>query len=131
MDYDENRGYAWYSVLNYTVAEKRCGEFFREKLIWRTTLGKDEKDFTYNRVYWNNTEVAEEDQYCILGFLVIIAVDSTVCHMEITPSKRVSNPTATWLTQTGIVNEAPLTDSLGLDGSGQVVAVSDTGIDVE
>eukprot|EP00562_Extubocellulus_spinifer_P001757 CAMPEP_0178474814 /NCGR_PEP_ID=MMETSP0696-20121128/2794_1 /TAXON_ID=265572 /ORGANISM="Extubocellulus spinifer, Strain CCMP396" /LENGTH=1296 /DNA_ID=CAMNT_0020102075 /DNA_START=71 /DNA_END=3961 /DNA_ORIENTATION=- len=128
VDYDEDRGYAWYSILNYTVAETRCREFYQEKLIWRTAIGKDEKDFTYNRVYWNNTEVSEEDQYCILGFLVVVAVDATVCHMEITPATSVSNPTAAWLTQTGLENEMPWTD-LGLDGAGQVVAVSDTGID--
>ena len=68
--------------------------------------------------------------YCILGFLIIMSVDETVCHIEITPPKRTSNQEASWLVQTGVEKQTPFTNR-GLDGSGQVVAISDTGIDTK
>ena len=49
--------------------------------------------------------------------------------LEIAAEKKTWNSNAQWMVQSGLEGETPWFD-VGLDGAGQVVALSDTGIDV-
>lgn len=64
---------------------------------------------------------------CFLTLLLAIAALPTVCSLEVRREVKTLNMEAQWIIQSGIENEVPFFD-MGLDGEGQVVAVSDTGI---
>jgi len=66
---------------------------------------------------------------CALSLLLNLSLLNDVCGIEIVKPLETSNAQAQWLVQSGIENKRPWFDA-GIDGEGQVVQCSDTGIDV-
>ncbi len=67
---------------------------------------------------------------CLLSLVAVLAADSKVCDLGIMPEIGINNVNAQWITQSNVPNQRPWFDS-GLTGRGQVVGVSDTGIDLD
>ena len=122
------RGQFWDDSLTLAFQDEACRATFETKLKWETLLGP-----TYNSLHalivtFETTNAENIDTFCVVGMLAGLAINPRTCQIEITPQQTVANDNAQWLTQTGVQNERPFFD-VGLDGTGQVVAVSDTGVD--
>jgi len=83
-------------------------------------------------VHVDHIETASEDpvdQACILSLAVALSILPEVCAVEVTPINEPLNERAQWIVQSYKPDERPFFDA-GITGEGQVVAVSDTGVDV-
>ena len=67
---------------------------------------------------------------CMLALVGALSTMEDVCTVEFQENAKVYNNVAQYLVQSGIKNSRPWFDS-GLNGRGQTVALSDTGIDVD
>jgi len=66
---------------------------------------------------------------CGLAMLVFLAFQKDVIFIEaMDPVQTYSNSEASWVVQSGATNSVPLYD-LGISGQGQVIGISDTGVD--
>jgi hypothetical protein len=65
---------------------------------------------------------------CILSFLAAMTVQPEICSAEVLPMSSAFNDKAQWILQSGTTNDRPWFDA-GLTGSGQIIQVSDSGLD--
>ena len=122
------RGQFWDDTLTLAYQDEACRATFETKLKWETLLGPTYDSLHALIVTFETTNAENIDTFCVVGMLAGLAINPRTCQIEITPQQTVANDNAQWLTQTGVKNERPFFD-VGLDGTGQVVAVSDTGVD--
>lgn len=122
------RGQFWDDTLTLAYQDENCRATFETKLKWETLLGPTYDSLHALVVTFETTNAENIDTFCVVGMLAGLAINPRTCQIEITPQQTVANDNAQWLTQTGVKNERPFFD-VGLDGTGQVVAVSDTGVD--
>lgn len=122
------RGQFWDDSLTLAYQDEACRATFETKLKWETLLGPTYVSLHALVVTFETTNAENIDTFCVVGMLAGLAINPMTCQIEITPQQTVANDNAQWLTQTGVKNERPFFD-VGLDGTGQVVAVSDTGVD--
>ena len=122
------RGKFWDDTLTLAFQDNKCRLTFQDKLQWEARLGASYDQLHALIVEFDTTDAEEVDVYCVLGLIAHLGINNKVCQLEVTPTQTVANDQAQWLTQTAVKNERPFFD-VGLDGTGQVVAVSDTGVD--
>jgi len=67
---------------------------------------------------------------CIENFIVEVSSHPRICSIEVVPEMEFLNLEAQWILQSGSQDYRPFTDA-GLSGTGQVVSVSDSGLDVD
>ena len=65
---------------------------------------------------------------CVLSLAAALSAQPEVCSVESVEQPRTLNDIAQWITQTGVLNKRPFWDA-GITGEGQIVQVSDTGLD--
>jgi len=65
---------------------------------------------------------------CLHSLVAGLSIREEICSVEMRGEMKLLNAEAQWVTQSGVRDSLPLFD-LGLDGSGQIVTVSDTGVD--
>jgi len=106
----------------------RCNTVIETKLQW-SVRHSDDGDFSVLRVVYDASTAEQWESGCVGSLIAGLAVRQDVCGLEIAADIGVSNYNANWMVQSGVQDETPWTD-VGLDGEGQVVALSDTGIDV-
>lgn len=130
------RGEFWEKVIGFAFEGDECVSTFTNNLKWSALPGATFADehgllmeFYEDEDAADMTIGAATDAVCLAGLLPALAVRPDICHLEITPKKATANYNAQWMVQTGVVNQRPFYD-VGLDGTGQTVAISDTGIDV-
>ena len=70
------------------------------------------------------------EQHCALSFLVALSQEGSVQSISVRQPIELFNTEAQWIVQSGIKNERPWFDS-DLSGKNQIVAVSDTGLDID
>ena len=76
----------------------------------------------------HSSSAAPETCFVFLAFALAYAPE--ICYIERRPPFETSNTVAQWISQSGIPNERPFFDK-NITGHGQVVAVSDTGLDLQ
>ena len=124
------RAELWKDFLDEYQESGVCAETFTTRLTWSLERATDaETGYSQVTIQFNNTENSTQDQGCILTLLLAIAAHPNVCSLDLRREVSTQNMIAQWITQSELENERPFFDS-GLDGTGQVVSVSDTGIDV-
>ena len=119
------------------AGSERCDEVFRTRLRWSVRPGSgsgngsgDETgDFVALRVVYDAATAETWESACIGTLIAGLAVRQDVCGLELSADLGTNDFNANWLVQSGVEGETLLTD-VGLDGADQVVALSDTGIDV-
>eukprot|EP00567_Pseudictyota_dubia_P018032 CAMPEP_0197434832 /NCGR_PEP_ID=MMETSP1175-20131217/2507_1 /TAXON_ID=1003142 /ORGANISM="Triceratium dubium, Strain CCMP147" /LENGTH=1062 /DNA_ID=CAMNT_0042963687 /DNA_START=391 /DNA_END=3579 /DNA_ORIENTATION=+ len=123
----------WRDVFELVHKTDRCDTTYSTKLQWTANLSTD--DFSVLTAKYNETAGGEPDegeklldQWCIVALIASLATYPDVVAAEIKPRLGPKNVNAAWLTQSGLENRFQWFDN-GLDGTGQIVAVSDTGID--
>ena len=122
------RGILWDDAVSRAFSDDACRSVYANQLSWNVQPGVSPDDLHALVMKFQDTnDAGNVDSYCVLGMLAGLSVYRLVCQMEITPTQTVSNDKAQWLIQTGVENEKPFFDR-GLNGTGQVVAVSDTGV---
>ena len=125
-----SRSEYWKRALSEAGSE-RCDEVFNTRLQWSVRPGTDDTgDFAALRVVYDASTAETWESACVGTLIAGLAVRQDVCGLEISADLGTNNYNANWMVQSGVEGEAPLTD-IGLDGSGQVVGLSDTGIDVQ
>lgn len=119
------RSIFWKKNLDTFQQDGTCNDVFENRLVYSfSTFGSS----PWVEVRYNTTGVTEHDVGCILTLTLTISTLSTVCAVEIVKSPKPLNVDAQWVMQTGNQSNTPFYE-VGLDGDGQIVAVSDTGID--
>jgi hypothetical protein len=119
------RAQLWKGLLNEYKESGICADVYKSRLDWSLYRATDQVT-----VKFNNTGNSTQDQGCILTLTLAIAAYPAVCSLDLKREVSVSNTISQWMAQSELENKVPFFDS-GLDGSGQVVAVSDTGIDLD
>ena len=119
------RSLYWTNILDTYQKDDTCNGVFENRLLYSfLNFGQD----PWVEVRVNTTGVTEHDLGCILTLTLAISTLSTVCAVEVVKSPKPLNVAAQWVIQSGKESSEPFYD-VGLDGTGQVVSVSDTGID--
>ena len=67
---------------------------------------------------------------CVISFIAALSTHKLVMTVEANSPVTADNVRAQWLTQSGVRNKRPFFDH-GLTGAGQIVSVSDTGLDID
>ncbi|KAL7513731.1 hypothetical protein ACHAXN_010998 [Cyclotella atomus] len=112
-----SRSLFWKDILERFQKDETCNEIFENRLV-------------YSFVRFNATGVVDHDVGCVLTLLLAISTLSNVCAAEVVKNPKPLDADSQWTMQTGTPGDTPFFDvNVGLDGEGQVVAVSDTGID--
>ncbi|KAL7522115.1 hypothetical protein ACHAWX_006802 [Stephanocyclus meneghinianus] len=124
------RAELWKGLLHEYQESGVCAETFTTRLTWFLERATDaETGNSQVTIQYNNTGNSTQDHGCILTLTLAIAAHPNVCSLDLRREVSTQNIIAQWITQSELENERPFFDS-GLDGTGQVVSVSDTGIDV-
>jgi hypothetical protein len=125
------RAQLWKGLLTEYQESGVCVEVYKSRLEWSLDRAIDaETGSSQVTVKFNNTGNSTQDQGCILTLTLAIAAYPAVCSLDLKREVSVSNTISQWMTQSELEGKVPFFDS-GLDGTGQVVAVSDTGIDLD
>lgn len=125
------RSKEWKQLLEEYHESGKCDETYRTRLKWtiqRTSNPETDNSIMSVSYLLNTTGEMANDIGCFLTLSLAIAAHPNVCTLESRDRIRTYNLDAQYLTQSEIKDRRPLFD-VGLDGSGQVVALSDSGID--
>jgi subtilisin family serine protease len=117
----------WETVLADGVENGACNEIVANRLVWDYFPSTSSADGTITLTF-DNSNATTVDKVCALDILASLIVSPSVCTVETRKPTQTRNKNAQWLIQTGIDSERPWFDA-AIMGSGQIVAVSDTGID--
>jgi len=124
-----NRATLWKNLLNDYQQSGVCNDVYQNRLSWNLERAVDVNTGNSQvSIAFNNTGNSTMDQNCILTLTLAIASDPNVCSLDLKREVSVQNTVVQWLTQSELKNEVPFFD-VGLDGTGQVISASDTGID--
>jgi hypothetical protein len=124
------RAQLWKGLLNKYQESGVCDEVYKTQLGWSLYRATDaDTGNSQVTVRFNNTGNSTHDQGCILTLTLAIAAYPAVCSLDLRREVSVQSTISQWITQSELEDKTPFFDS-GLDGTGQVVSVSDTGIDL-
>jgi hypothetical protein len=118
----------WEQVFDF-VEQGGCNETVESQLIWEYFPSGNLNTSDTVTLTFNTTNSTSVDRLCALATLAALMASPDVCTIETRPPLETRNTNAQWLIQTGIEEQRPWFD-VGLMGENQVVAVSDTGVDV-
>jgi subtilisin family serine protease len=126
-----SRAQMWGELLDAYQSSGRCDETFKTRLTWNG-LRTNRPDLfpSQMQVVYNNIGETETDSGCALVLLLAISANPDVCSVEIRRGVEAHNYIAKFLTESEIVDVTPF-ETKGIDGWGQVVAVSDSGLDID
>lgn len=126
-----SRAQLWKGLLTDYQRSGVCDVVYRTRLSWSFERAANaETSNSQLSVAFNNTGNSTVDQNCMLTFTLAVASHPAVCSLDLKRDVKVRNTEAQWLSQSELKDKVPFFDS-GLDGTGQVVSTSDTGIDLD
>jgi len=123
------RSKLWKSLIEDYQESGKCDATYESRLSW--TIQRARKPETHSsmmNVEFDTTGDSISDAACFLTLSLAIAAHPDVCSLELKERVKTANTVSQWLVQSEVKDRRPFFD-VGLDGSGQVVAVSDTGVD--
>lgn len=134
------QGQLWIDILSNTNNDQcmslyQTMQFSFEEFKFHTMNHKNDKTtMTKMSMIFPNgdkTNISEDvATSCLLRLMLSSSQLTNVCSLQVRPDYKVLNQYGQWLVQAGIEDKTPWYD-LGLDGTGQVIACSDTGIDMD
>lgn len=123
------RSLIWSRALEEGLdTNKACREVFTRTEVSGTQMGDTIVVTFEEHPATSSLEVSASS--CILAIVATFASDPQVCDIGKMPQVGINNVNAQWITQSDVPNQRPWFDS-GLTGKGQVVGVSDSGIDMD
>lgn len=127
-----DRSTKWRSAIQDYQESGICNEMYTQRLRWKISPASVDnaqyQSSILNVEYYNTTGNTTYDTGCFLTLSLGIVANPSVCSLEMKQKVEVQNKVIQWLTQSEIEDERPFFDA-GLNGEGQVVTVSDTGVD--
>ena len=105
----------------------KCEVMFAETEVIR--LSDDTFMFHLGKGTTGN-EHSSSNKVCVDEFFDLLTDNSNVCSIEPLQPPEIQNSYAQWIVQSNVENSLPFFD-VSIDGSGQVVQVSDSGLDVD
>ena len=111
-------------TLQDEVNSDVCRDVF-ESIVWKVT---DQGGSFYFELPKQRTD--ENARTCLLLFVMNVAAQPEISWLGIVPGMVPLNSEAQWVSQSRQQEQRPFFD-VGLDGTGQVIGVSDTGLDTD
>jgi len=115
-------------------AKRDCVVLYRNLVFSPNVLGTAVNIFLSKGNSTNEWAIPQLDvkvtSRCLLSVVLGIASQPEVCSVSEIGDGRTSNIEPKWIVQSDIPYRTPFTNN-GLDGNGQIVAISDTGLDVD
>ena len=126
-----SRAKLWKELVADYQKSGMCDSVYSDRLRWSIVRASDpDNDSSVVHVRFNATGASDYDAGCLMTLSLAIANHPDVCTVELREGVDTSNHVARWLTQSEVEDSTPFFDA-GIDGAGQVVAVSDTGVDLD
>lgn len=152
-----DRGKFWGEIMDRVSEPNACAVTFKKRLTWSLEPGLSESSFTNLHVSYDNRGASNTDHDCVLAAIAGFSIHPDICFFEFdlekTPQveyrqhlrssqqthqqhiqgrreRATHRPNADWMVQSYVEQARPFFDA-GINGTGVVVAVSDTGLDVD
>lgn len=123
------RSKLWKDMIETYQQSGECDEIYAQRLKWTIVkTNNPEHTSSIMNVEFNTTGDNDLDVGCMLTLSLAIAAHPNVASLEARERMSTSNTIIQWLTQSELGEKRPFFDA-GLDGDGQVVTISDTGVD--
>lgn len=121
------RAKMWGDVLD--EYQTSCDETYKTRLTWKIYRStQPERSASQMQVVYNNTGQTDTDASCALVLLLGISANPDVCSVDVRRGVEPSNRIASFMVESEIQNQYPFR-ARGINGTGETVAVSDTGVD--
>jgi len=150
------RGKFWGEIMDRVSEPDACAQTFKKRLTWYLEPGFAESSFTNLHVTYDNLGGSKTDHDCILAAIAGLSIQPDICffefnlekipqieyqkhlrssqyqkdHIQRRRQRATHRPNADWMVQSYVEQARPFFDA-GINGTGVVVAVSDTGLDVD
>jgi hypothetical protein len=121
---DKERAEFWDRTLRQEINTDLCEDVFNALEIEVSSKGDS---FSFVAVLQSSQEALRK---CFLSLLTGIATQPEICWVGVVPDAVPLNSEAQWVTQSRKKESRPFFD-VGLDGEGQVIGISDTGLDTD
>ena len=126
-----SRSELWKGLLADFQKSGTCDDVYSSRLSWSIVRASDpDNDSSVVHIRFNTTGASEIDAGCFMTLSLAVANHPDVCTVELREKFKTSNHVARWLTQSEVQDSTPFFD-VGIRGKGQVVAISDTGVDLD
>jgi len=126
-----SRAEMWSNLLHDYQVSGRCDETYKTGLKWNgSQTARPDLFPSHMQVEYSNSGEMETALGCALVLLLAITANRDVCSVEVQRSVKTHNLIANYLTESGIEDVTPFQEE-GIDGTGEVVAISDSGVDID
>lgn len=106
-----------------------CDETYKTRLTWKIYRStQPERSASQMQLVYNNTGQSDTDASCALILLLGISANPDVCSVDVRRGVEPSNRIASFMVESEIQDKYPFR-ARGINGTGETVAVSDTGVD--
>ena len=152
-----DRGKFWGEIMDRVSEPNVCAQTFEKRLTWYLEPGLSESAFTNLHVLYDNVGASKTDRDCVLAAIAGFSIHPDICFFEFDLEKTpqieyqqhlrspqqthqqdigrrrelaTHRPNADWMVQSYVEQARPFFDA-GINGTGVIVAVSDTGLDAD
>ena len=152
-----DRGKFWGEIMDRVSEPNACAQTFKKRLTWYLEPGLSESAYTNLHVLYDNVGASKTDHDCVLAAIAGFSIHPDICFFEFdlekTPQigyqqhlrssqqphkegierrreRATHRPNADWMVQSYVEQARPFFDA-GINGTGVIVAASDTGLDAD
>ncbi|KAK1734087.1 subtilase family serine peptidase [Skeletonema marinoi] len=126
-----SRAEMWSNLLEENQSSGRCDGTYKTGLKWNgSQTARPDLFPSHMQVEYSNSGEMETALGCALVLLLAITANPDVCSVDVQRSVKTHNLIANYLTESEIEDVTPFQEE-GIDGTGEVVAISDSGVDID
>eukprot|EP00984_Skeletonema_dohrnii_P003870 scaffold1334_cov114-Skeletonema_dohrnii-CCMP3373.AAC.4 len=126
-----SRAEMWSNLLEVYHSSGRCDGTYKRGLKWNgSQTARPDLFPSHMQVEYSNSGEMETALGCALVLLLAISANPDVCSVDVQRRVKPHNLIAKYLTESEIENVTPFQEE-GIDGTGEVVAISDSGVDID
>mmetsp|Transcript_35926 Transcript_35926/g.43265 ORF Transcript_35926/g.43265 Transcript_35926/m.43265 type:complete len:698 (-) Transcript_35926:1281-3374(-) len=137
--------YIWHSHAHHTTVSSSHRAEWLSNVFQKGAGSQDCVDLLSNLIFTLNPELrifsvilqsdvrsslVQNIKECGYSLLIALSLLDDICSVEVEPKITLMNAQASWMVQSGIRNTTSWHDE-GLTGKGEIIAISDTGVDVD
>eukprot|EP00985_Skeletonema_marinoi_P034278 scaffold43603_cov256-Skeletonema_marinoi.AAC.1 len=126
-----SRAEMWSNLLEENQSSGRCDGTYKRGRKWNgSQTARPDLFPSHMQVEYSNSGEMETALGCALVLLLAISANPDVCSGDVQRSVKTHNLIANYLTESEIEDVTPFQEE-GIDGTGEVVAISDSGVDID